>query len=208
MIRWLFLLLTLHARLLQAQAPVELTSWVAAQKTVGDISSTFRLTRSLPTLKEPVISPGKMQRLRDDRFRVEIGQSPATLLLFDGKQMHIQEAGKTRWNSVPPTHAAVRMWTLLLNASQLDADALMKDFTVAVTHPSSKLLSLTLTPRSASMRRRLTSLELQLQVPSQRPQQMSVTQADGTRLTLDFDAPQPISAAAAAQLQFTPPKTP
>jgi outer membrane lipoprotein-sorting protein len=206
----LLLLLTLLANAvsLSAQAPEELVRWVAAQKTVSDIQSTFRLTRSMPTLKEPVVTQGKMQRLRDDRFRVEIGQAPATLLLYDGKQMHIQEAGKTRWNSVAPTHAAVRMWTLLLNSSQLDAEALAKDFAVTVTQPSARLHSLTLTPRSASMKRRLTQLQLMIHVPSQRPQQMSVTQADGTLLTLDFDPPQPLSAAAAAQLQFTPPTAP
>ena len=55
---------------LSAQAPEVaplVRQWIEAQQHMGDIKVGFKLTRTLPTLKEPIVNEGRFWRLADGR---------------------------------------------------------------------------------------------------------------------------------------------
>jgi outer membrane lipoprotein-sorting protein len=188
-----------------AQTPELLTQWVAAQKDLKDMHVPFRMTRAIPTLKEPASSQGNLYRLKDGRFRLEVGQPPSSIILYDGESMHAQEDAQKGWQTLPPTHRAARMWTLFLHPTDMSVDAITRDFTPTVTEQTDSVSTVTLKPKSAALRRRLLQIDIQIQRPGYRLLQMRVAQGDGSTVTLTFAAPEVLTSAQQSRLVFTPP---
>jgi outer membrane lipoprotein-sorting protein len=198
----LFIAIAAHV---SAQTPELLTQWVSAQKKFADMHVPFKMTRTVPTLKEPASSEGNLYRLKDGRFRLEVGQPPSCIILFDGKDMHAQEDVRKGWHTVPPTHGAARMWTLFLHPEEMSVDAITRDFTPTVTQQTDTVSNIALRPKSAMLRRRLVQIDIQIQVPTHRLLQLRMTQGDGSTVTLVFDAPENLTEAQQNRLIFTPP---
>ncbi|MEZ5384743.1 MAG: outer-membrane lipoprotein carrier protein LolA [Prosthecobacter sp.] len=200
----LFLAIVLCAHA-SAQTPELLTQWVAAQKNLPDMHVPFRMTRAVPTLKEPASSRGNLYRLKDGRFRLEVGQPPTSVILFDGESMHAREDEKKGWHTLPPTHRAARMWTLFLHPEGMSVEAITRDFTPSLTDQSDTVSTVTLKPKSAILRRHLLQIDIQIHRPTNRLLQMRVAQADRSTVTLSFDPPESLTAGQQSRLVFTPP---
>ena len=178
-----------------AQVPEAFAQWVDAQKKQGDFLVPFRMLRAMPTLKEPAQTAGRLFRLKDGRFRMEVGQPATSQLLFDGQSIHAWEGSKDKWHTVPPTHSAVRMWTLFLHPEQLQIGSLAKEFVSSALSQPNDVNTITLAPRTNALRRRITQIDLQVQVSSQRLLLLRVTGADQSVVTLSFDPSRSITSA-------------
>lgn len=191
-----------------AQTPELLTQWVAAQKDLKDMHVPFRMTRAIPTLKEPASSQGHLYRLKDGRFRLEVGQPPSSIILFDGESMHAQEDAQKGWHTLPPNHRAARMWTLFLHPEEMSEEAITRDFIPSLSDQSDTVSTVTLKPKSAMLRRHLLQIDIQIHRPTNRLLQMRVAQADRSTVTLSFDPPESLTSGQSSRLVFTPPPSP
>lgn len=178
--------------------------WIEAQRNLGDFSVPFTLTRVLPALKAPTVSEGRFWRLADGRFRWEAGKPPTTVLLFDGRQLNLWEAGKAQWQQLSPNSGGMRLWMRFLNAGETTADAMTKDFAATAASGGDKVVTITLQPKSSTLRRHVKRIDLQIDPTTHHLRHFQLSQTDGTMVTMAFGSPRRWSEAD-RRVSFAPP---
>src|ERR1700744_4998343 len=66
-----------------------LDGWVAAQKSVRNISADLTQTRTLKTLVQPLIAHGHLWFEPPNQFHWELGHPPSTVALRNGDDMYV-----------------------------------------------------------------------------------------------------------------------
>lgn len=175
--------------------PPFLVTWLEAQKLVGDVRLDFTLSKTLPTLKEPVKSPGRFWNYADGRFLWEAGSPPASVLRYDGLTLESWEASENKWRNLDANHKSLRLWMYFLSGKRLTAENLEKEFLIASPVSNKQMTSVTLEPRSKRQRRDLKQIELKFITKEQRLVQLVVWQGDGGTQLMEFGRSRPMTAA-------------
>ena len=210
------LLLLLTASLLPAAPAVPATAepvviplivreWVEAQQHMGDIAVDFRLTRSLPTLKEPITADGRFWKQADGQFRWEMGSPPSTVLIFDNKDLHVWESEKQTWEKLSPNSGGMRMWMQFLNAKEMNPDAMGKTFIPTVTGEEAGFTTVALQPKGLIVRKYLKQVDLQIDPKTKYLKQIRILQNDDASVIMTFALPQTMAPADKAKLQLPAP---
>ncbi len=183
-----------------ASLPPIMQTWAEAQKKVGDIHVAFRQTRTVPSLKAPVVTQGQFWRFQDGAFRWELGQPAGTILVYDMKEFRVRETGSAEWQVLDPKDGRYRMWAQFLGSNDASTDSMAKNFTVKVTSETADAVTVSMNPRPLLVRRYLKLLELQIHPKSMRLLQIRILQADGATVVMTFSEPQKATAAERARL--------
>ena len=170
-------------------------AWLAAQKNVPDMRVAFSLTKTLPTLKQPVKSVGRFWSYADGRFRWETGKPASSVLVYDGVTLQSWQATENQWRKLNPNNHGMRLWMAFLGGQKLSEAGLLKDYLVSAPAARKPLASVILEPKSMRERRDLPQLELTFNTAEQRLVKLLVRQGDGGSQTMDFDEPRPMTAA-------------
>ncbi|MDB6072746.1 MAG: Outer rane lipoproteinsorting protein [Verrucomicrobiaceae bacterium] len=197
----LFLRTSLHAAAEPAATvPSIVQQWVEAQQHVGDISVDFRLTKTLPTLKEPITSDGHFWKLADGQFRWEMGSPATTVLLFDNKVLHMWDAEKKSWQTLSATDNRMRMWMQFLNSKEMNAEAMTKTFTPTVTSEQPDVVTVALQPKGLIVRKHLKQVDLQIDPKTKYLRQVRLLQSDDASVIMTFATPRPMATADKARI--------
>lgn len=180
--------------------PPIVQQWVEAQQHIGDISVDFRLTRTLPTLKEPIISDGHFWKLADGQFRWEMGSPPSTVLLFDNQVLHMWDAEKKSWQTLSAADNRMRMWMQFLNSKEMNAEAMTKTFTPTVTSEQPDVVTIALQPKGLIVRKHLKQVDLQIDPKTKYLRQIRLLQSDDASVIMTFATPRPLAAADKARV--------
>jgi outer membrane lipoprotein-sorting protein len=175
--------------------PEVFRDWIAAQQRVSDLRVEFRMTKTLPTLKESVRSVGRFWSYVDGRFRWETGKPVRSVLVFDGITLQAWEASDNQWRKLDPHSSSMRLWMDFLGGRKLTESGLLRDFQIAGLTEMKSLTRVILEPKSPRTRRNLKQIELQFDTAEPRLVQLLVRQGDGGSQTMDFDAPRRMTAA-------------
>ncbi len=179
-----------------AGVPPVFGSWLAAQKHAADVRVDFRLTKTLPTLKEPLKASGRFWNYADGRFRWETGQPATSVLVYDGVTLQSWDAAAPQhWQKLDPNSRGMRLWMDFLGGQNLTESGLLKDFVVTAAPAGKPLAGVLLEPRSARVRRDLKQIALKFNTDEPRLVQMLIQQGDGGSQTMDFSAPKRMTAA-------------
>lgn len=180
-------------------------AWLAAQKSAPDLRVEFRITKTMPALKQPVTSPGRFWNFADGRFRWETGKPATSVLVYDGVTLRSWEAVDKQWRQLNPNNRSLRLWMDFLGGQNLTEANLIKDFVVTAPAAMKPLASVILEPKSSRTRRDLQQLELKFNTVELRLVQLLVRQGDGGSQLMDFSEPKRMTAADRAMV---PPATP
>lgn len=189
----------LHA----ADAPPIIVEWIAAQQHMGDIKVKFKLTRTLVTMKDPIINDGQFWRLADGRFRWEVGAPASTVLLFDNTDLHLWDASRQEWQDLSPNEGRMRMWMHFLHGKDMNADEMLKNFTPTITGETKEVITVALQPKGLMVRKHLKQVDLQIDPATKHLRQIRLIQSDDSTLLMSFASPQTISETDKSQIQFT-----
>ena len=181
--------------------------WVEAQQHMGDIAVDFRLTRSLPTLKEPITADGRFWKQADGQFRWEMGSPPSTVLIFDNKDLHVWENEKQTWEKLSPNSGGMRMWMQFLNSKEMNAEAMGKTFIPTVTGEAEGVTTVALQPKGLIVRKYLKQVDLQIDPKTKYLRQIRILQNDDASVIMTFAAPHPMNEADKAKLHIPAPST-
>lgn len=195
----LFVSVMLHAAP-EPVVPAIVQQWVEAQQHMGDIAVDFRLTRNLPTLKEPIASDGKFWKQADGQFRWEMGSPPVTVLIFDNKDLHVWESEKKTWETLSPNSGGMRMWMQFLNSKEMNPEAMTKTFTPTVTGETAEVVTVALQPKGLIVRKHLKQVDLQIDPKTKYLRQIRILQSDDASVIMTFASPRPMAAADKAKL--------
>ncbi|MDB6138172.1 MAG: LolA family protein [Verrucomicrobiaceae bacterium] len=180
--------------------PPIVQQWVEAQQHMGDIAVDFRLTRSLPTLKEPITADGRFWKQADGQFRWEMGSPPTTVLLFDNKDLHVWDSDKQAWQTLSANDGRMRMWMQFLNSKEMNAEAMTKTFTPTVTDEKPEVVTIALQPKGLIVRKHLKQVDLQIDPRTKYLRQIRILQSDDSSVIMTFGLPHPMAAADKAKL--------
>ncbi len=187
----------------EAATPPIVQQWVDAQKHMGDIEVDFKLTRTLPTMKEPVVATGHFWKLADGRFRWEMGSPPATILLFDNQDLRVWDGEKNTWQTLSPSDGRMRMWMQFLNTKEMNPEAMAKTFLPTVTGEKPDVVTIALQPKGLLVRRHLKQVDLQIDPRTKYLLQIRLIQSDDSTVLMAFGNPRSMTAADRSKLQFT-----
>jgi outer membrane lipoprotein-sorting protein len=167
-----------------------LDSWFAAQQAVRTWSADLTQTRSLKTLREPLVSAGRIWYAAPQRFRWQLGDPPQTLALRQTNEMlviypRLQRAERYVLSATgrEPWRDALALLDAGFPSSRRDFDARFKLLTLEVAEG---VATLRLEPRSTTARRFLTEIRLLLQTNDFSMVANEVRFADGSILRNDF----------------------
>lgn len=135
-----------------AHADEVLDGWLDRQATVTSLDSTFTQQRKLPSLKEPVTTPGRISFAKPDKFRWQLGEPMQTLAVSDGQTLTlIEESEKSaRRISSDSPHAA--RFSLLSGKAFESKDAFYQSFEIIESRVTSGIHQYTLKPKDRRMR--------------------------------------------------------
>jgi outer membrane lipoprotein-sorting protein len=199
----LFLICVITSRLPAEEVSAFLTRWSAAEAAAGDFAVKFVQEVSSPALSKPVSAPGMLWKFSDGSFRWEVGQPVKTMILRQGTDMRLWDAGTEKWRVLEPTDRRFRSWLPLLAGKGPDITALQTEFELSL---ASDLL--TLKPRAGMAKRYVDRIELRFSKDEPQLRELAVLQADGGSTRMRF---QPRTAVAPSDrervLGVTPPKS-
>ena len=195
MMRALFLALVLcagvRAQTTTTEVPPLVRQWIDAQQHMGDIKVGFKLTRTLPTLKDPIVNEGRFWRLADGRFRWELGTPPVTVLLYNNDDLRVWDGNSQSWQTLSATDRRMKMWMTFLNSKEMSADTMAKDFTISVTGES-PIVTLALQPKGFMVKKHLKQVDLQIDPATKHLRQLRIIQSDDATVLMSFGPPQPV----------------
>ena len=198
-----FLFLCVSAQAQTGELPPLVQQWIDAQQHMGDIKVGFKLTRTLPTLKEPIINEGRFWRLSDGRFRWELGTPPETVLLFNNDDLRVWESASQSWQTLSAGDRRMKMWMTFLNSKEMSAGALAKDFVATVTGES-PIVTIALQPKGFMVKKHLKQVDLQIDPATKHLRQLRIIQSDDATVLMSFGSPQPVPEADKNALQLQP----
>lgn len=170
------------------ELPPVLREWIAGQPTLPDFKVDFTMTRKLPALKEPVTATGSMWRLRDGRFRWQVGVPPMSILVFDGETLHSWEEG-SEWKELDSESRKARSWMDLLSGQAATLGELDRRFTVRVLESQTDSVTVSLDPRAAMTRKYLREIRLQFDPRSHYLRSLMIFQGNDTEIGIQFETP-------------------
>ena len=174
--------------------PAAFVKWAESQSEARDIRVPFRLTRTLATLKEPIIESGIFWRFADGRFRWQLGTPPISILSFDTVSLKSWDKSEDKWTTLDPKDRRSRLWMGFLDGKNLADSQLDKEFSVTVNGESETSTNISLIPKSSAARKHLKQVDITIQAKENRLLILRVLQADDASVQMDFAAPEQPSA--------------
>jgi outer membrane lipoprotein-sorting protein len=186
----LFLLLWATCGTRAAERSPLLASWLTAQTNLQTWSADFVQTRSLKTLTQPLTATGQVWFAAPNRFRWEMQHPAQTIAVRAPQELLVIYPRLKRVERFPLTGGRTGQWRdalALLEAgfprSQAELDRQFNVLSQTVTNGVGKL---TLQPRSASARRLIPEIRIELDNETAALRATELRFADGSSLRNDF----------------------
>lgn len=145
----LLLSLPLHAE--TDTAPLE--AWLKRQSEIRTLEADFIQQRTLPALKKPVESPGKLWMGENGRLRWELGTPPKTIAVSDGSELTFVDVAKQRAKVMDADSSEARSFTMLSGDSMnRGLDGFLEVFEPVESRVVNGIYQLTTRPKPRQMR--------------------------------------------------------
>jgi outer membrane lipoprotein-sorting protein len=193
----LFLLLPgLTLGLVRAAADVsaQVDAWLAAQTNIQSWSADFVQTRSLKSLTQPLTANGHVWFAAPNRFRWELGHPPQTIAVRAPQELQVIYPRLKRVEKFPLAGEQIGPWRdalALLEAGFPRSKAeLENQYNVLAQTIRDDTGTLVLQPKSASARRMMPQIKIDLDTKTYALKATELQFADGSTLRNDFKNPQ------------------
>lgn len=185
--RILCLLLALTASVRADNAVLD--AWLKRQATIESLETNFTQERKLPSLKDPVTTPGKLAFARPGRVRWQLGEPAATIALSDGTTLTLIDiAAKTARRIAADSPQAARFSLLTGKAFQTAAD-FHGMFDVTAHRIESGIHQYTLKPKDRRMRAQVPWVFLDIEPAKNELRAMEMELQDKSRIRTLFHNP-------------------
>jgi outer membrane lipoprotein-sorting protein len=169
-----------------APDPAPLDAWLAKQKDIRSIQSSFVQERKLPSLKNPVTAKGTLWFKRPGLLRWELGAGPDTLAISDGTTLTIVDATEKCARRIPVNDPQARQFTLLAGEAFRDLAAFRSTFELSDSRVTSGIYQATLRPLDRRLRAKVPWVFLDIQPGNSRLRALELQLSDGSRIRSIF----------------------
>lgn len=166
-----------------------LDAWLKRQATIDTLETRFTQERTLPSLKQPLITPGKLAFSKPGRVRWQLGEPTATLVLSDGITLTLVDvAGKTA-RQIPADSPQAARFSMLTGKGFQNPENFYKMFEIAAHRIQSGIHQYTLKPRDRRMRAQLPWVFLDIDPQKNELRAMELELQDKSRIRTLFHQP-------------------
>lgn len=166
------------------------TGWLTAQADLKTWEANFTQTRTLRTLKQPLVSTGHVWFAMPNQFRWELGNPAKTIAVRDAEQMLVIYPRLKRAERYPLAGAEAGMLgealTLLDAGFPRDRKTFDSRFQIKTLSQTNAIYLLDLEPARVSTRRMIPLIQLTLATNNFELLANEITLPDGSRMRNDF----------------------
>lgn len=129
-----------------------LYAWLKRQPSIRTLEATFSQERTMKSVKQPLITPGKIAFERPNRMRWELGNPPQTIALSDGQTLTLMDVAEKTARQIPSDSPRARQFSIIAGRAFQDAAGFEEAFEVIDQRVVSGIHQYTLKPRDAKLR--------------------------------------------------------
>ena len=169
-----------------ARADEVLDAWLARQATVTSLDATFSQERKLPSLKEPVVTPGRVSFSLPGKFRWQLGEPTQTLAVSDGTTVTMIEESEKSARQISTDSPQAARFSLLTGKAFQDKNAFYDTFEIIETRVTSGIHQFTLKPKERRMRSQVPWVFLDIDPEKKELRAMELELQDKSRIRTLF----------------------
>lgn len=163
-----------------------LQAWIGKQKTLKTLDADFVQERSLPSLKRPVSTPGRIRMVRPGQLRWELGDPVKTMAVSDGNTMTLVDLAKKRAQRIEADSAKARQFTMLSDNAFRDIASFRETFELVESRVVDGIYQLTVKPKARAMRKQVSWMFLDIDTRTKELRAMALELSDKSRIRTVF----------------------
>lgn len=146
------LFLAFAALISVASADAVLDGWLERQATITSLDATFTQERKLPSLKQPVLTPGRISFAKPGKFRWQLGEPMQTLAVSDGETLILIEESEKSARRIAADSPQAARFSLLSGKAFESKESFHQSFDVIESRVTDGIHQYTLKPKDRRMR--------------------------------------------------------
>ena len=166
-----------------------LEAWLARQKSIDSLETTFTQERKLPSLKQPVTTPGKLAFAKPGRVRWQLGEPAATLATSDGTTLTLIDYTEKTARQIPADSPQAARFSMLTGKGFQTAEDFYKMFEVTAWRVESGIHQYTLKPKDRRLRSQVPWVFLDIDPAKSELRAMEMELQDKSRVRTLFQNP-------------------
>lgn len=166
-----------------------LEAWLARQKSIDSLETTFTQERKLPSLKQPVTTPGKLAFAKPGRVRWQLGEPAATLATSDGTTLTLIDYTEKTARQIPADSPQAARFSMLTGKGFQTAEDFYKMFEVTAWRVESGIHQYTLKPKERRLRSQVPWVFLDIDPVKSELRSMEMELQDKSRVRTLFQNP-------------------
>lgn len=166
-----------------------LEAWLKRQPTIETMEVAFVQERKLPSLKQPVSTPGKLAFAKSGRVRWQLGDPAATLVLSDGATITMIDYGAKTARRIPADSPQAARFGMLTGDGFQSVENFQAMFEVAAHRVESGIHQYTLRPKERKTRAQVPWVFLDVDPAGHDLRAMELELKDKSRIRTVFQKP-------------------
>ncbi len=166
-----------------------LEAWLARQKSIDSLETNFTQERKLPSLKQPVTTPGKLAFAKPGRVRWQLGEPAATLATSDGTTLTLIDYTEKTARQIPADSPQAARFSMLTGKGFQTAEDFYKMFEVTAWRVESGVHQYTLKPKDRRLRSQVPWVFLDIDPAKSELRAMEMELQDKSRVRTLFQNP-------------------
>jgi outer membrane lipoprotein carrier protein len=163
-----------------------LESWLTRQKDLKSLDAAFTQERKLPSLKNPVESPGRLRMMRPGKLLWELGDPVKTMAVSDGKSMTLVQVDKKRGKRIDTQSGEAKQFTMLSDEAFHDLASFEKTFELKESSVTDGIYQLTVRPLDPAIRTHVPWMFLDIDLKTWELRAMEIQLEDKSRIRTIF----------------------
>lgn len=163
-----------------------LDAWLKRQTSINTLEASFTQERKLPSLKQPVTTPGKLMMQRPDKLRWELGNPIETLAVSDGVTMTLLQASDKSARQVANDSPQAKQFSFLGGNALASPEAFREAFEITDARITSGIHQYTLQPKERRMKANVPWVFLDIDPSSNELRALELEMKDKSRIRTVF----------------------
>jgi len=166
-----------------------LDAWLDRQKSIDTLETAFVQERKLPSLKQPVTTPGKLSFAKPGRVRWQLGEPAATIAMSDGATLTLIDYATKTARRIPADSPQAARFSMLTGKGFQSPENFHGMFEIVEQRVESGIHQFTLKPKDRRLRSQVPWVFLDIDPVKNELRAMELELQDKSRIRTLFQNP-------------------
>lgn len=166
-----------------------LTAWLKRQTEIKSLETRFTQERKLPSLKQPISTPGRLAFEKPGKVRWQLGEPAATLVVVNGKEVMLVDYTAKTLRKVRGDSPQASRYSMLSGSGFQSPEEFESMFEITAHRIESGIHQFTLKPKERKMRAQVPWVFLDIDPKTYELRAMEMELKDKSRIRTIFHEP-------------------